>query len=133
MLTSGFLFGLILAVFGMDTPPWVAVFRPDVLIRTITKTFWPYLVTTVIADIAFVGWFFSLFTFATSKDMTTLKTSFFCLADCRKTMEACMPCVCRAVLPALKAGCPWLWTIQNRDGTHTRPDNLFFFFSQVWR
>lgn len=118
MLTSGFLFGLILAIFGMDTPPWVAVFRPDVLIRTITKTFWPYLVTTVIADIAFVGWFFSLFTFATSKDITTLKTVLFLIGRLAAVLGMLYAMrVIGLYCRHYKRVCPWLWTIQNRDGT----------------
>ena len=118
MLTSGLLFGLVLAIFGMDTPSWVAIFRPDVLIRTIIKTFWPYLVTTVIADIAFVGWFLCLFAFATNKDMTTLKTVLFLIGRLAAVLG--MLYAMRVVglyCRHYKRACPWLWTIQNKDGT----------------
>lgn len=117
MSVSGLLFGLLLAIFGMDTPPWVALFRPDTLIRTIIKTFRPYLVTTIIADIAFVGWFLSLFTFATNKDMTTFKTVLFLIA--RLAAVIGMLYAMRVVglyCRHFKRTCPWLWTIQNKDG-----------------
>lgn len=117
MLTSGLLFGLILAIFGMDTPSWVVVFRPDLVIRTIIKTFRPYLVTTVIVDIAFVGWFFSLFTFATTKEMTPLKTVLY--LGGRVAAVLGMLYAMRVIglyCRHHKRSCPWLWTIQNKDG-----------------
>jgi len=88
------------------------------MIRTILKTFRPYLVTTVIADIAFVGWFLSLFTFATNEEMTALKTVAFLLG--RLAAVVGMLYAMRVIglyCRHYKRVCPWLWTIQNRDGT----------------
>ena len=86
-------------------PSWI-VFRIDLLIRAIIKTFCPYIVTALITMLAFGVWLCSLATFSDNKEMTLVKSRFIpVMADYRSDSNALCHANHRLLLPPL---CPHL-------------------------
>jgi hypothetical protein len=107
---SCFLLALFLALFGMELPCWI-VFRIDLLVRAVMKTFWPYSVTALITMIAFGAWLGSLGTFSDNKGMTALKTILF--LSWRIAGVILMLYAMRTIgfyCHHYARTCPWLWT-----------------------
>jgi hypothetical protein len=113
LILSCLLLPLWLGIFGCDFPIWI-IFRIDVLIRTLIKTVKPYLITAMITEIIFFGWFISLLTFSTIENLSLIEKSLY-LAF-RIIMVILMLFAMRTIglyYRHYKPACPWLWDMKD--------------------
>jgi hypothetical protein len=109
---SCFFLALFLALFGMDMPSWI-VFRVDLLIRAVIKTFYPYIITALITMLALAVWLCSLATFSDNQEMTALKAVLF--LAWRIIGVILMLYAMRTIgfyCRHYARTCPWLWTMK---------------------
>ncbi len=112
---SSWLLAIWMAMFGMELPAW-SIYRIDLIVRTIVKTWKPYLLTAFITMVAFGCWVPSLWLFHASAELVSWKTalqlggrmaSVFLMLVSMRTIGL----YCRYYASAA----PWLWSLRQRE------------------
>lgn len=112
---SSWLLAIWIAMFGMELPAW-SIYRIDLIVRTIVKTWKPYLLTASITIIAFGCWVPSLWLFYGNAGIASWKTIWqfggrmlgvLLMLVSMRTIGL----YCRYYATAA----PWLWSLRQRE------------------
>jgi len=112
---SSWLLAIWMAMFGMELPSW-SIYRIDLIVRTIVKTWKPYLLTAFITLIAFGCWVPGLWLFSGKAEVVSIQTgwqlgwrliSVFLMLVSMRTIGL----YCRYYA----AAAPWLWSLRQRE------------------